>query len=83
MHMTSVGVAPRGLQLHDFITQRTKAQPQDRKRDVSGTEISTQCVVELVETASWNKAYFIYIFMYVCKVVFLCDSFLTLGRSKR
>ena len=35
MHMTSEGVAPRGLQLHDFITERTKTQPREKKRDVS------------------------------------------------
>lgn len=34
MHMSSVGVAPRGLQLHDFITQRAKTEPIERKRDV-------------------------------------------------
>ena len=35
MNMTSEGVAPRGLQLHDFITQRTKSQPREKSRDVS------------------------------------------------
>ena len=35
MHMTSEGVAPRGLQLHDFIAERTKSQPRERWREVS------------------------------------------------
>ena len=35
MHMTSEGVAPRGLQLHDFITERTRNQPRQKWREVS------------------------------------------------
>ena len=36
MHVTSVGMAPHGLQLHDFITERAKTQQREKKRDVSG-----------------------------------------------